>query len=198
MSDPKSHTNIAILASGSGTNAENIIRYFKDHKEINVSLLISNKENAKALDRAKKHNIPVEVIPNEQWEDSKYTLAVFKKYDIDFIVLAGFLILVPPWLIKEYNNKIVNIHPALLPEFGGKGMYGKKVHEAVINKGKDESGITIHYVNENYDEGDIIFQAKCKVPEDRSPDSLADKVHELEYEFYPKVIEGIIMNKINI
>ncbi len=196
MSNTKSHTNIAILASGSGTNAENIIRYFKDHNKINVNLLISNKENAKALTRAKKHNIPVEVIPNKQWENPDNTLPIFKKYNIDFIVLAGFLILVPPWLIKVYNNKTINIHPALLPEFGGKGMFGKKVHEAVINKEKEESGITIHYVNENYDEGDIIFQARCKVPEDHSPDSLAEKVHQLEYEFYPKVIEGIIMNKI--
>ena len=189
-------SNIAILASGSGTNAENIIRFFKDHSKINVTLLISNKRNAKAIERAKNHNVPVEIISNDGWHNKDEVLSVFEKYKINFIVLAGFLILVPPWLIKKYNNKIINIHPALLPEFGGKGMYGKIVHEAVIKSGKEESGITIHYVNENYDEGDIIFQARCKVPEDRSPDSLAEKVHRLEYEFYPKVIEGIILEKI--
>ncbi len=192
----QNHINIAILASGSGTNAENIIKFFKNHSKINIALLISNKRNAKAIERAKNHNVPVEIIINDDWQNKDEVIAVFEKYNIDFIVLAGFLILVPPWLIKKYNNKIINIHPALLPDFGGKGMYGKKVHKAVIDQGKTESGITIHYVNEKYDEGDIIFQARCKVPEDRSPDSLAEKVHRLEYEFYPKVIEGIILEKI--
>ncbi len=188
--------NLAILASGSGTNAENIIKYFDKHPIINVALLISNKSDAKAILRAKKHNVAVEVIFNKQWNNPDDVLPVLEEYNINFIVLAGFLILVPPWLIEKYSNKIVNIHPALLPEFGGKGMYGINVHRAVINKGKKESGISIHYVNERYDEGDIIFQAKCKVPPDRSPESLAEKVHQLEYEYYPKVIECLIMRKI--
>ncbi len=188
--------NLSILASGSGTNAENIIKFFNNHPTINVALLITNKSDAKAILRAKKHNVPVEVITNKQWKKPETVLLFFEKYKINFIVLAGYLILIPSWLIEKYKQRIVNIHPALLPEFGGKGMYGKTVHEAVINKGKEESGITIHYVNEKYDEGDIIFQAKCKVPENRSPESLAKEVHLLEYEYYPKVIECLAMNKI--
>ncbi len=188
--------DLAILASGSGTNAENIIKYFDNHPIIDAALLVSNKNDAKAIEKAKNHNVPVEVISNKQWNNPEDVLPVFEKYKIDFIVLAGFLILVPSWLIEKYNRNILNIHPALLPEFGGKGMYGMNVHCAVINEGKEESGISIHYVNEKYDEGDIIFQAKCKVPKDRSPKSLAKKVHKLEYEFYPKVIESVIMGKI--
>ncbi len=192
MNSSNSMTNLAILASGSGTNAENIIIFFKDHPKINTALLVTNRSDAKAISRAKKHNVPVEVIPTKQWNNREIVLPVFDKYDIDFIALAGFLILVPSWLIEKYQEKIVNIHPALLPDFGGKGMYGRKVHEAVINEGREKSGITIHYVNEKYDKGAIIFQACCKVPEDRSPDSLAEEVHKLEYEFYPKVIESLI------
>ncbi len=196
MTKSYSKTNVAILASGNGTNAENIIKYFKDNANINIALIITNRKDAKVIKRAENHNKPVKVIETDQWNKPEIVLNVFKKYNIDFIVLAGFMILVPAFLIKEYPGRIINIHPALLPDFGGKAMYGNKVHKAVINENKKESGITIHYANEKYDDGNIIFQTSCKVPENATPESLAEKIHQLEYEYYPKVIECLIKGDI--
>lgn len=185
--------NIAIFASGSGTNAENIIRYFKNHSKANVRLLLSNKKEAYALRRAEQHGVETMVFNRKDFYESDRVLRTLKKKNIDFIILAGFLWLIPEKLIEMYPFRIINIHPALLPKYGGKGMYGSRVHQAVIEAGEKESGITIHYVNPHYDEGQIIFQAKCEVTADDDPESLAEKVHQLEYEYFPKVIENLII-----
>ncbi|MFC2090155.1 phosphoribosylglycinamide formyltransferase [Bacteroidota bacterium] len=185
-------SNIAIFASGSGTNAENIIQFFRPNTSVNINLVVSNNADAKVLDRAKKYDTPAVVINRNDLYNSDRVLNQLSSYAITHIVLAGFLWLIPSDLVKAYPNRIINIHPALLPKYGGKGMYGSRVHEAVINAGENESGITIHYVNEKYDEGNIIFQASCPVMENDSPDDLADRIHKLEYEHYPRVIEEVI------
>jgi phosphoribosylglycinamide formyltransferase-1 len=183
---------IAIFASGSGTNAQRIIEYFSNHPEITVSLVLSNKREAYVLERAKKLNVPSVVFDRHSFYETGEISALLAKEAIDFIVLAGFLWLIPVDLIKAYPDRIINIHPALLPEYGGKGMYGARVHEAVIRSEDKESGISIHYVNEKYDEGNIIFQAKCKVLPGDTPDSLAQRIHQLEYKHYPEVIEKLV------
>ena len=184
---------IAIFASGSGTNAENIIKYFENKREVEVSSVFTNNPEAFVIERAKNFNIPVTVFNRKDFYDSQRVLENLLHKKIDYIVLAGFLWLIPGNILQHYNNKIVNIHPALLPKYGGKGMYGNKVHEAVIKNNEKESGITIHLVNENYDEGAIVFQARCEVKEGDTPEKLAQRVHQLEYEYYPKVIEDIIL-----
>ena len=189
--------NIAIFASGNGTNAENIIVFFASHPNIRVSLIVSNKPDAFVLKRAENYHLPTLVIHREIFYNSNYLIVdplaiVLKKYSIDFIVLAGFMWLIPVYMIDNFPNKIINIHPALLPKYGGKGMYGNKVHSAVIDNGETESGITIHYVNRHYDQGKIIFQAKCKVSAGDTPETLAEKVHRLEYQHYPVVIEQLV------
>jgi phosphoribosylglycinamide formyltransferase 1 len=184
--------NIAIFASGSGTNAQRIAEYFSNHPEIAVSMILSNKPDAYVLVRAKKLNIPSVVFDRHGFYDTNEISGLLKKNKIDLIVLAGFLWLIPGNLIKTYRGRIINIHPALLPKYGGKGMYGSRVHEEVIQSGDKESGISIHYVNEKYDEGNIIFQAKCKVLPDDTPDTLAQRIHQLEYKHYPEIIEKII------
>ena len=186
--------NIAIFASGSGTNAEQITKHFEKNKSANVSLILTNNKNAFVLERARKLDIPSRIFSRDEFYKSDNILDLLKSNNIDLIVLAGFLWLVPDNLLKEYPNRIVNIHPALLPKYGGKGMYGAKVHEAVIESGDKESGISIHYVNEKYDEGEIILQAKVKVENDDTPDSLAGKIHVLEYEHFPKVVEQLLEN----
>lgn len=183
---------IAIFASGSGSNAENIANYFKDDKDINISLIISNKADAYVHQRAKNLNIESVTFSKTDFETSGKVLSLLKERGIDFIVLAGFLLKVPDNLLEAYPNKIVNIHPALLPKFGGKGMYGDNVHKAVIEAREKETGITIHYINENYDEGDIIFQAKCPVEKGDSYEDVAKKVHILEYAHFPVIIEKIL------
>ncbi|KAA6339907.1 Phosphoribosylglycinamide formyltransferase [termite gut metagenome] len=187
-------TNVAILASGSGSNAENIIHYFEKSNLVEISLVISNKENAYVLERARRFNIPSAVVPKSGWETGVAVMTLLQQHQttIDFIVLAGFLLRVPDTLLRAYPNKIINIHPALLPKFGGKGMYGDNVHKAVVAAGEKESGITIHYVNEHYDEGQIIFQAKCEVSPEDSPEDVAKKVHALEYKHFPEIIEKTI------
>ncbi len=185
--------NIAIFASGSGTNAENIIRYFSNKKSAKVTLVLSNKREALVLKRAEAYHIPAVFFDQNDFYDTGKVSAWLEKNEIYFIVLAGFLWLVPEKIIERYRGKIINIHPALLPSYGGKGMYGEKVHRSVIANHDPESGITIHFVNNRYDEGDIIFQARCKVNADDTPESLAQKVHNLEYEYYPKVIEQLIL-----
>ena len=187
--------NIAIFASGSGTNAENIIRYFQENDLIRVALVLSNRSDAYVLERAHRLQVPSEVFLKEDWVSGEQILALLHEYHIDFIVLAGFLVRVPERLLHAYPDKIINIHPALLPRFGGKGMYGDRVHEAVVAAGEKESGITIHYINEHYDEGNAIFQATCPVLPTDSPDDVAKKVHALEYEHFPQVIEQVLRNK---
>ncbi len=184
--------NIAIFASGSGTNAENIIQFFKNKENIEVKLILSNKKDAYVIKRAENHNIPVILFNKDTLYNSNDLLIILNEFNIDLIVLAGFLWLMPQNLIKAYPDKIINIHPALLPKYGGKGMYGRYVHEAVLKNKDIESGITIHYVNEIYDEGIIIFQAKCPVYNTDTPEILAKRIHKLEYEYFPKVIEELL------
>ena len=186
-------SKIAIFASGSGTNAEEIIKYFKSHNQISVSLILSNNPKAYVLRRAEKYKIPHFVFSRENLYKEKVVDEVLRLNGINFIVLAGFMWLMPERFVKNYPNKIVNIHPALLPKYGGKGMYGNYVHEAVVKNKEKESGITIHWVNEEYDKGNIIFQAKVKLDASDTPDDVASKVHKLEYEHYPRVIEKVIL-----
>lgn len=183
---------IAIFASGSGTNARNLINYFSTEKEAVVSLVLSNCPDALVLERARNLSVDTYVFDRHQFYESQVVLEKLKKCGIDFIVLAGFLWLVPVYLTDYYRDRIVNIHPALLPSYGGKGMYGDRVHRAVIENGEKESGITVHYVNSAYDEGDIIFQARCNVFEDDTPEMLAKRIHELEYTNYPAVVEKLL------
>ena len=184
---------VALFASGSGSNVQNISEYFATNPHVKINLILSNNPNAFVLERAKKLGIQTHVFTRDSFYNTHEIIKVLEKAQTDFIVLAGFLWLIPQYLIQAYPNKIINIHPALLPKYGGKGMYGSKVHEAVINNKEKESGITIHYVNEQYDEGSIIFQALCMVKPDDSPESVAKRIHELEYEYYPKIIEQLIM-----
>jgi phosphoribosylglycinamide formyltransferase-1 len=184
---------IAIFASGSGTNAQKIIEYFAGHSSIAVSMILSNKKDAYVLVRAEQFNIPSVVFDRQTFNETDEILRVLQKNEIDFIVLAGFLWLIPIYLIRSFPRRIINIHPALLPKYGGKGMYGVYVHQAVLDSGDKESGISIHYVNEAYDEGAIIFQAKCEVQPDDTPESLAQRIHQLEYKHYPEVIERLVM-----
>ncbi len=185
-------TNIAIFASGNGSNAEEIIKYFKNHDYVKVALILSNNPDAYVLKRAENHKIPHYVFDRQQLYKTKIVDEILRLNGIDFIVLAGFMWLVPERLVKAFHNRMINIHPALLPKHGGKGMYGDRVHKAVVENKEKESGITIHWVNEKYDEGDIIFQAKCKVSPSDTPADVAAKVHKLEYENYPKIIEKVI------
>lgn len=188
-------TRIAIFASGSGTNAENIINYFKGNKKIEVGCIISNKKDAFVLERAKNLNIPSAFFSKEEFNSTSKVIEYLIQSKINFIVLAGFLLKVPQNLLNLFPQNIINIHPALLPKFGGKGMYGDNVHKAVVEANETESGITIHYVNENYDEGAIIFQAKCKVEQNDTYDMVAQKVHKLEYEYFPQIIEDLLQKK---
>jgi len=184
--------NISIWASGSGTNAENIILKFKNHPFIRIKMIVTNNPSAGVIQRAEKLKKTVHIIPKSVLYEKVHRVIEFlKEEEIDLIVLAGFLLKVPKEIIQEYPNKIINIHPALLPKYGGKGFYGNHVHAAVLQNKEKETGITIHYANEEYDEGQIIMQSKCPVLETDTEETLAQKVHQLEYEFYPKVIEQI-------
>ncbi len=185
---------IAIFASGSGTNAQKIIGYFTGHPSIQVAALLSNKPDAYALVRAENAGIPTYTFTRDEFYKTTKIARYLEKMDVLAIILAGFLWLVPEYLIKRYPGRVINIHPALLPKYGGKGMYGMRVHRAIIENGEKESGITIHQVNEHYDEGDIIFQTRCRISSDDTPESLAAKIHELEYKHYPRVIEEWLTN----
>ncbi|MCR9287693.1 MAG: phosphoribosylglycinamide formyltransferase [Bacteroidetes bacterium] len=187
--------NIAIFASGTGTNAKKIIEYFENNTQVKVNLIVSNKATAPVLDIARENGIDILVIDRHNFYKTQDILNFFNEYSIDFVVLAGFLLLIPSYLTKSFENKIVNIHPALLPKFGGKGMYGMNVHKAVHEAKEKETGITIHYVNENYDEGAIIFQAKCLIDTEDTPETISNKVRILEHEFFPKIIEQTITNQ---
>ena len=190
--------HVTIFASGAGSNAQKIIDYFRTNDFIKISLIVCNKANAGVLSIAGKENIQALLINREKFFNNDAYLDVLKENKIDFIVLAGFLWKIPLLLIHNYPNKIINIHPALLPKHGGKNMYGSHVHEAVIASGSKESGITIHYVDEHYDNGDIIFQAKCSVDENETTKTLAEKIHLLEYKNYPLIIEEVINKQFRI
>ena len=182
---------IILFASGSGSNAENIIRYFENNDRFTFPLILSNSPDAYVHERAKALNTPSLTFSREDFLSGERILSVLKEHKTDMIVLAGFLLKIPQVLIDAFPQRIINIHPALLPKYGGKGMYGDRVHQAVVAAGEKESGITVHYVNENYDEGNIIFQAKCTVESSDTPEMVAQKVHQLEYEHFPQVIEGL-------
>ncbi len=184
--------NIVLFASGSGSNAENIAHYFKEKSNVQISAILCNNPDAFVLKRAKKLNIPTVVFSREDFYNSNKIINFLTEKNIDLIVLAGFLWLIPHTLIEKYPNRIINIHPALLPKYGGKGMYGNHVHEAVVANGETKTGITIHFVNEQYDEGKIIFQESCEVTPDDTAESVAQKIHELEYKYFPPVIESVI------
>lgn len=187
--------NIAIFASGEGTNAQRIIDYFKSSGQIQVAMVVSNRSTANVLKRAESANIPTLLIDKTDFYENDGVINKLKDAKIDLIVLAGFLWMIPDSLIKAFPNKIINIHPALLPKFGGKGMYGMNVHKAVIQAKEKQSGISVHYVNEHYDEGEIISQHRCAISENDTPEILAEKIRKLEHEFFPKVIEKILLQK---
>jgi len=187
---------IAIFASGEGTNARNFIDYYKHRKDIVISLIVCNKREAGVVNRAVEAGIPFLIVDKDTFYNTDKVLDELKQ-KADFIVLAGFLWMVPDSISQAFAGKMVNIHPALLPKYGGKGMYGPKVHQAVIANREKESGITIHYVNERYDEGKIIFQAKCPVQASDTPETLAKKVHELEYKYYPEIVEKLLLGNIS-
>ena len=190
---------IAIFASGSGSNAGKIAEYFVDKPNVEISLIVSNNPKAGVIDRARRGferrlHVPVLLFDRTTFYDTNRVTQLLLNQHVDLIVLAGFMWLMPSSLVRAFPNKIINIHPALLPKFGGKGMYGHFVHEAVVESGETESGITIHYVNERYDEGQIIFQARCPVSPTDTPDDVAHNVQILEHLHYPRVVEEVLMN----
>ncbi len=185
---------IAIFASGRGSNAQKIIEFFQDHGEIAVVLVVSNKKDAPVLDIAKSNQIDSLVLDKDTFYNSEELLDLLEEKEVNFIALSGFLWLIPEYLTSAYFTRMVNIHPALLPDFGGKGMYGMRVHEAVKTSGLKTTGITIHYVNERYDEGDIIFQAQCEILPKDTPEAIAQKVQQLEHQYYAPVIEQLLLD----
>lgn len=188
--------NIAVFASGTGTNADNIIQYFKNKQTAIVALIVCNNPQAGVLKIAEANNIPSLIIQKEKFFKADAYIPELKNASINFIVLAGFLWKIPSLIINEYRDKIINIHPALLPKFGGKGMYGNFVHEAVLSAKEKQSGITIHFVDEFYDNGKTVFQTTCPVYENDTTETLAKRIHELEYKYFPKVIEEVIEKNI--
>lgn len=184
---------LAIFASGAGSNARKIIEHFKSHPSVQIGLVVSNKPSAGVIAIAREHDIPVLIIEKERFFRGDAYLEELKNYHIDFIILAGFLWKIPQALVDTYRNRMVNIHPALLPAYGGKGMYGNFVHEAVIAAKEKESGISIHFVDEHFDHGDLVFQARCPVMENDTPQSLAERIHQLEHAHYPSVIEKLVL-----
>jgi len=195
MANSQQPALIAIFASGGGSNARKIIEYFKDSSVGRVALVVSNKRNAGVLAIAEAYGIPTHIIERQGFYETKEILKVLKAHQIEFVVLAGFLWLVPAYLVKAFPRRILNIHPALLPKFGGKGMYGHHVHEAVKAAGETETGMTIHFVNEHYDDGDIVFQARCSVAQEDSPEDIARNVLALEHRYFPEIIEKVILDQ---
>lgn len=184
---------IAIFASGSGTNAEEIMKHFRHHPRVEVVMLLSNVPDAYALKRAEKFDVATAVFTRKEYRESQIVLEWLQEKKVTHVVLAGFLWLIPGYLTDAFPDRIINIHPALLPKFGGKGMYGLKVHEAVKEQGELSTGITIHLVNEHYDEGRVIFQTTCPVGPHDTPETIAQQVHRLEYAHYPRVIEEWVL-----
>jgi phosphoribosylglycinamide formyltransferase-1 len=185
--------HIAIFASGKGTNAQSIIEHFKDHPAIKVALVVTNNPQAGVIKIAHSHKIISAIVSKEFLNDEDKMLRLLKAQNIELIVLAGFLQLVPGFLLQHYPKRVINIHPALLPKHGGKGMYGLKVHEAVVANKEAETGITIHYVNEHYDEGEVLFQQKINIAPFDTPETLSEKVLALEHQWYPKTIEKLLI-----
>ena len=188
-----SSIKIAIFASGSGTNAENIIKYFGDKSLCEVSLVLCNKKDAYVTERARQLNIQSVIFTKSQLEDSTYVDELLSEKGVEYIILAGFLLKIPERLLNKYHKRIINIHPALLPKYGGKGMHGMHVHEAIIAAGEKESGITVHVIDADYDKGETIFQAKCTIENGETPDILASKIHELEQRYFPEAIQNYIL-----
>jgi phosphoribosylglycinamide formyltransferase-1 len=188
---------IVIFASGSGTNAENIIKHFKEKELAIVVAVFTNNPNAKVIERAHNLKVPTKIFSKTEFHESKF-LQKLIYYEPDLIVLAGFLLKMPESIVGAYPNKIINIHPALLPNYGGKGMYGMNVHKAVVENKESETGITIHYVNENYDEGNIIFQKKVALSITDTPEMVAEKIHELEQKYFPTVIEDLLVSNFQL
>lgn len=186
---------LAIFASGNGSNAEEIIKHLLTNTVIEVSRIYTNNKDAYVIERGEKFDVSSVIFNKSEFLSQEFTDKL-QSENYDLIILAGFMWLVPPAIVSSYKNKIVNIHPALLPAYGGKGMYGDNVHKAVIANQENKSGITIHFVNENYDEGDIIFQAECPVLSSDTPNSLAERIHELEHRYYPEVIERLCAEKL--
>lgn len=185
--------NIAVFASGEGTNAENLFNYFSTSTKVKIKLVVTNNENAGIVVKAEKYRKNLQIISKTSLNNYTPQFIDFLQTEkVDLIVLAGFLLKIPEALVKAFPNRIINIHPALLPKFGGHGMYGMNVHKAVIEAKETHSGITVHFVNEEYDKGEIILQARCEVNENDTPESVAQKIHELEYEFFPKAVEKVI------
>lgn len=193
QNEKNSPEHIAIFASGAGSNTKKIIEHFKDHAGIRVALIVCNQPQAGVLDIAKQEGIPTLIIEKNKFFETAYQQELIEN-QIDFILLAGFLWKIPRRLIKAYPGRIINIHPALLPKYGGKGMYGKAVHAAVIQAGEQKSGMTIHFVDEEYDHGNIILQKSCAVDKDETPESLAKKVQALEHQYFASAIEKLIIN----
>lgn len=186
---------LAIMASGSGSNAENITKYFSKSKEIEVAAIISNKADAYVLERAQYLHVPSYVFSRSEFLETNKVQNLLAELKIDWIILAGFLVLLPVSIVDKYEGRILNIHPSLLPKYGGKGMYGDKVHKAVVEAHEKESGITIHKIDANYDEGTTVFQAKIKIEPLDNAEKVAQKIHALEYKFYPVIIENMILNR---
>lgn len=184
--------NVAIFVSGSGTNCENLIKYFKDSDKVKIRLVLSNRTDAYALVRAKNLGVPTVVTVKKDFFNPDVVLPILSEYDIDFIVLAGFLLMIPEWLISKYDHRMINLHPALLPKFGGKGMYGHHVHEAVKAAGEKETGMTVHWVSPVCDGGEIIAQFSTPLSPDDTPDDIAAKEHVLEMEHFPEVVEKVL------
>ena len=185
-------TNIAIFVSGGGTNCENLIRYFDGSDKVCCALVVSNKAEALALERAQRLGVPTAVTPKAQLNDPEVMLPLLREYHIDFIVLAGFLPLVPDFLLDAFPRRIINLHPALLPKYGGKGMWGHHVHEAVKAAGETETGMTVHWVSPVCDGGEIIALFSCSLSPDDSVDDIAEKEHQLEMQYFPKVVEQVL------
>lgn len=190
--------NLAVFASGGGTNCENIIRYFKGSDKVHVALVVANKAGIPALEKAERLGVPTRVLSKADLNREDVALPLMKEYSIDFIVLAGFLLVIPDFLIREYDRRIINLHPALLPKFGGMGMYGHRVHEAVKAAGETETGMTVHWVSGKVDGGEIIAQFRTPISPDDSPDDIAAKEHVLEMEHFPQVIEALADNALII
>ncbi len=184
--------NIAIFVSGSGSNCENIIQYFQNNKQANIALVVSNRSDAYALVRAQRLNVPTKVLPKADFNNQEMVMKLMVDYRIDFIVLAGFLLMIPDWLISAYQHRMINLHPALLPKFGGIGMYGHHVHEAVRKANETETGMTVHWVSPVCDGGEIIAQFRTPITPDDTPDDIAAKEHVLEMKHFPQVIEAIL------
>ncbi|MDP1727621.1 MAG: phosphoribosylglycinamide formyltransferase [Bacteroidota bacterium] len=184
--------NLVLFASGSGSNAENVCRHFQNHPDIKITALFCNTPNAAVIKKMERFKIPVVLFNRETFKNQEQFLSMIEPYRPDYIALLGFLWKIPVYLVQAYPHKIINLHPALLPKYGGKGMYGHYVHEAVKQSGETETGITLHWVNEHYDEGEIIAQFKCKVESNDTPEMIADKIHVLEQQHVPEIIENLL------